>query len=504
MRALPSLLVLAALAGFAALTITAPFGKAGLMADLCVYDEIYAQSWDDFGFWRSWGVPMVSSVGDTVRERLPYAHMAPAGWWWPYFGRQMLGRGHVGYKLFPTLFAVGGALVLWWLVRRRAGDGWALVGTGLWIACPTVLIYAGLPGVESVALLCAAVMAALWLRWRAEPSRGRAIAAGVWFIVGCQMAWPFYFVAPGILLAELIQPRDDRKTRGALALFPLGVVGFALVVLHLVLGVGDVGYVLDDLARTVQNTAGDGLAGNVETIGARGDFLGSIVPMSALHLGPLGAPLFLLTLVVVLARRRWREDPVTAVAAIMLGPGLLSVIIFNGRSSTHGYYYFLLGAPFSLFLVQGARMVAEDLAPRIGQRLAILCALALLGLTVGVGVQRAWPVKAASEADGLQELATTIDALVPADTWIYCHDPSQHGAIIYSERRWLPPLPSLEFVEDVLRRREAGRIRFGQLLVIVDTGTRALAPHYVAGLDGLANRPGARRQDLGHLLLYWL
>jgi len=481
--------VVAGLVVFGTFTATAPFGQGSIMASLCHYNEVYAEAWKDFGFIRSLGVPMMDAVGETVPDRLPYAHMPPAGWWVPYAGRSLIDDRTLAYKIFPTILSCLGMLVIFGLVARQSTPGWGALFAALWMSCPAVLVYAALPGVEATTLFFSAVMLFLWERWHTRPDRSRIVVAFVWFLIGCQVAWPFYFIAPGIWAAELLRSRQDRRLGSALLLLPTGILGFIIVVLHLILGVGDAQMVFDDLWNTIGNTGAQAL----HDTGAGGDFMASIVPMSTTHFGTVGAIAFAACVLLAIALPRWRRDPLTRIGAALLGPGILSVVVFNGRSTTHGYYYFLAAAPCAIFLLQGARMVSAELSRTVTPRSAVCIGVILvLGIAI-LGAVEVWPLKEASERTGLEESARVVDAFVPPDTWICCHDLSLHDVAIYSRRRWTPHWPWQSHVGRLLEHRDRGLASMRQLLVVLDPETVKAFPEYVKWLEEEERKRGGRR-----------
>lgn len=472
---------------------TSEIGQGSLLASLARFGELYANSWDDLGFLSVAGVPLVLNFGETAIERHPYAHMPPAGWWPPYFGRALLGKTPEGLKLFSVLFAMTGLGILALLTARTAGPGYGVLATLLALAMPAVQLYAGLPGVESVSLLLAALFLAAWERAGRRPTRANSLL----FLAGCLVAWPFYFVAPGLLLASIASPGGRREWRRVLPLFPLGVLGFLLVVLHLWIGTGDLSFVIDDLAETVRNTAGDGLFGDPDAIGARADFIGSLIPMATRNLGTATAILSGLAVLLVLLLPRARRHPATRIAIVAATVGVLNVVLFNGRSATHGYYYFILSAGTAFLLAAGSRALAELLASRgMKPRTAHGLAAGIVLAASGLGVAESLDGIRLAERPGLRELARTVDALVPPERAILCHSDQILDAVLFAERRFLPPDPRAEWLDRILDAIDARRVPYRGLTVVIDAGTAAAFPGYLARLEALADtRPGASRLD---------
>lgn len=491
-----AVLALVALLLFGARTATAPFGNHGVVARMTVYSEIFAAAWDEYGFGRSLGVPMAWVLGDTVADRFPYAHQAPAGWWGPYFGRQIFGRGPLGYRFFPTLFTVLGAALLFLLARRSAGTLWAGAALAVYLARPVTLFYGGLPAAESAAFLAAALFAWLWER---RPDRSRVgIPAGLAFLAGTQVAWAFYLLWPGTVLAELFRPPAGRRFAPALRLLPLGTLGAIAVVVHLLIGIGSWEVLLRDLFDTAGEVLTGGLAGNPVNH-APVSFLDAHAAFSVENLGAAGAWLSLAGLLAAVSVRRWRREPLTRVGALFLFQGVLSLVLFNSRSTTHEYYWFLMGPPSAIFLAQGARMLAAALRPRLPVLGLPLAAGALLGVAA-FDAARARDVLDELEKPGLEALAANFDALTPPDAWICCMDLDAIEAMLYSRRRWTPPIPRPKELDEILAARSEGRVRFGPLYYYAAPAILAmplLVPVF-EHLERLAGSGRAKRLAVGN------
>jgi hypothetical protein len=405
--------------------VEADFGFGGIVSHLARFGEIYANSWDDLGFSSTLGVPLSLNTGDTIIDRVPYAHMPPAGWWPPYLGRSIWGKSTFGLKFFPTLFSMLGIAGLAWMIARATRPLLGLATVVVCLGMPAVQLYGAMPGIESISLLMVVIFVAAWER----AQRRLTWFNGALFLLGCCTAWPFYFVAPGLLLASLA--RGSREWCRALPLFPLGVVGFLLVVLHLWMGIGDLSFILNDLRETIHNTTQDGIGGDVERIGERGAFAKSILPMIRLNLGIESAILAGCTLLATLLLRRWRRDFVTYLSIVLLTIGLCNVVLFNGRSSSHAYYYFLLSLAVGLVLVNALRLLAQGLAKWTGRTpLSVGLASATIVGCLFVGLWTNWAVKLQQEAPGVRQLARQIDDQVPPGQAILWHSDSVLDAVV--------------------------------------------------------------------------
>jgi hypothetical protein len=183
---------------------------------------------------------------------------------------------------------------------------------------------------------------------------------------------------------------------------------------------------------------------------------------------------------------------------VLLTIGLCNVVLFNGRSSSHAYYYFLLSLAVGLVLVNALRLLAQGLAKWTGRTpLSVGLASATIVGCLFVGLWTNWAVKLQQEAPGVRQLARQIDGQVPAGHAILCHPESLLDAVLYSKRRWLPPLPSVPFLRGILERMDGKREVFQGVMVVMDAATASAAPDYADELKRLAEtRKGARMLTL--------
>ncbi len=489
-------LLLIVLAVFVHDRATAPFGSSAVTASMGVYCELMAQAWNEFGFARSLGVPMFSCLGETVVERVPYAHQAPAGWWWPYFGRTLFGKGSVGFRAFPVGFCALGALFLALLVRRRAGDFAGLVAALTVLFVPVVVLYAGLPGIESISFAATAGFLLLWDRWRAAPTAARSVGLRIAFLVGSQLAWSFYLLVPGLFVAEWLRGPNERRLRRVLVLFALGGLGFTLVILHLRLALGSFDAVFGRVFATAREVLTKGITDEHRPQGLEVKFWPAQTRFFSENVGaPLGIAL-LASLVLLLGSTRWRRDPSTGYGLVFLGQGLLSVILFNARSNTHGYYWFLVGPGIAVLLLQGTRALAALLATKLRSGVALGIAGAILVALIGGSRYRAEPLRRALEAEGLAGIAAAIDAQIPPEDWVASLDPLALDAMLYSERRWTPPLLIPADLDAVLAARDSGRLRFGKLWFSANAAARARFPDVLRHAEVRAARTGAPKLEV--------
>lgn len=487
-------LVAAAAGVFAARNAGAPFGTRGVVTETAYYCELFAQSWDEVGFADSLGIPMLGVYGRSVRERVPYLHHPVVGWWPPYLGRSLLGKREVGYRLLPLAFTLTGILTLAVLAGRRAGARWAPLLVVSFLACPLIQLYGAMPNMEPFTFACGAVLAVLWLRFRDRPSRRRLAALLGWFLVGTQVEWSFYLLAPGIWTAELLRPGGKSLLRPTLLLFPVGITGFVLALAHMALGTGDPGFVLHEIWSTVTATASKGLDGSSLTQASGGSFVQAQAAFLRENLGTGGLLVLPVTLVLLLGSRRWRRDPLTGVGVAFLVQAVLVVALFNAPAATHGYYWFPLAPAWALLLVQGVRAASELIAhrrPRGAWRwLPVPAALAL----VTWGALEVQPHKRALEGrdEGsvpvLETLGREVDRRFKPGTLLTTPVERWRGISLYSHRRWAPPLVEPRRVREILETRDRGAASFDHLVFLLDPGVPARFPAFTHWLQAEAAR----------------
>ena len=473
------------LAGVGWHMVTREYTPGALTTHMTAYGENYGRSWDGFGFGRSLGVPLVLTVGETALEREPYTHFPAMGWWPQYLSRHLIGRSTLSHRLPGILFSLLGILMLAMIVGRKSHPGYAVLFAVLTILVPTVSAYASLSGVEPVAMFSVAAFLILWMSaWDRGIERSRWWLYGAFFLGGL-ITWQFYFVAPGLLLAELLTGRRAASMGVVWRLFPVGVLAFLVVMAHLVIGAGSLEHVWQDMVHTIRNASSDGI-GMGGDVGERGRFLTRLPMMMQRNWGMLIAPLALGGMMMSLLSKKMRSDSVTYVAWVLTVVGALNVLLFNGRSSTHDYYYLMMGPALGLWLVQLVRVLAGWI--RIPVLMPYLIPLLLVLGAAGWDAKQGWERKESMERSGLQELARTVDLTVQPDQWICCFDQQLQATILYSERFWVSPKIDASYLEKILEDRDEGKHPFRELLVIVDPLTREQAPEFVADLDALKDR----------------
>ncbi len=497
--------------------VTADFGNGCVVTSLTVYSELMAQAWEEYGFGHSLGVPMFHCVGETVTAREPYAHQAPMGWWFPSLGRWIFGKGPQGYRFFPALFFAAAAVLLARLVWRRAGAAAAILTSLLLALCPATGLYGALPGIESVAFLATAIFLTVWNR---EPTRvgpARTLAS---YLALTPFAWSFAFVAPGVWFGEWLKPKAERRAWLAFGLGFVQVLGVILVLLHLSMGIGSFEHTFGEIFDKSSEVLTQGIANRHETLGTTTtvQFLPAQDAFSKEALGNVGRIALLLALGVAFLTRAGRRDPLTVLGVPFLAQGLLSIVVFNARSNTHGYYWLLTAPAFAIYLVVLVRTLNHYWAQYRskesdlrdfgrGWSLPFLASsLILVGTLAATDGPRAWKLRAAFEAPGLAEMARGIDSFIPPGDWISSLDTQVIEACLYSERRWTPPLLTPEIIQGVLDARRSGQARFGKLWIQLSPQAELVpAVHDLAQwLRSEASAGRAQRLSLGTLEVFAL
>ena len=482
--ALPGVLALAVV--YAALNVGAAFSREGMVTELAVYCELMSQPWDEMGFARTLGMPMLSPVGETVAERHPYIHHPPAGFWPNYFGRTLLGKSEEGYRLFPVVATGLSALLLFLLTRPVAGPLFAFLATLLFLLSPLIQLYGAMPNSEPYTLLFGLVLAVFYLRYKRAPSRGRYVTLLAWFLLGCQVDWQFYFLAPGIWIAELLEPKETRRLKPLLWLLPVGILGFLVVILHMRLAVGSFEVVIDQIKAAVSATQ-QVLMEDPEA-SASGGFLALQGANFRGNFGLASGILILAVLPFALLLPRWRRDPLTRLGVMFLAGGILTVSLFNRQAAFHEYFWCLAAAGCPLLVLQGGRLVTaliEGAGPaRPLVRLSVVLVLVALSVLTLEGV---WEKKEAFEGEGYADIAAQLDRLIDEqvgrDSCISSPEDSLRPALLYSKKRWTPPLIWPEKLRQILAARDAGRAGFKKLVVIVNSSSREKWPDLFSFLE---------------------
>ena len=504
------LIVLILIGLFVGLEIEAPFGY-GVVSDTAVYCELFARSWDDLGFVRSLGIPMVMALGPDVRDGHPYLHHPVVGWWPPYLGRAILGRTPAGYRLFPVLFTALAAWILFRFVRRRAGPAWGVALALLFFTAPLVVYYGSMPNMETFTLPVAALQIWLWWRWRDDPKDRRRFAWFLaWFLVGSQVEWSFYLLAPGIWVAELLRPGGRSLLWPTLWLLPVGIGGFALALLHMALGTGSLAFVVDQVAATAGAAATAGMQGKTVEAELGTGFFDSQAHFLWENLGYVGAAMLVLALASALGSRRWRRDPLTAAGVALVVQGVLAVVLFNSASATHGYYWFPVAPGAALLFVQGARALQAALG-RQSPRLATILAALLMIAIAGAGHLESASNKSTLTSRELEAQAHFLDGRLEAygvdpAAWISSPETLERiglaNYMLYSHHRWTPPLSEGDWLDMVLEARERGHVGFPGLAVVLLASARERFPRLVDRLDQLVREGRADRVNLETQLVH--
>lgn len=90
-------------------------------------------------------------------------------------------------------------------------------------------------------------------------------------------------------------------------------------------------------------------------------------------------------------------------------------------------------------------------------------------------------------------MAELIDTQVPADRAFVCFRDEILDAVLYSKRRFLPPLPSIPLLDGILSRMDRGEEPFTGLVVLLDEQSEAAFPEYAAKLRMEAKRRAEAR-----------
>jgi hypothetical protein len=484
-RALGCLAVLTLSIAYASLNVGAPFASEGMPTELAIYCELMSQPWDELGFGATLGMPMLSPVGDTVAERHPYIHHPAAGFWPNYAGRTLLGKSEEGYRIFPVVATGLSALLLYLVVSTLAGAFFAFLVSLLFLVSPQIQLYGAMPNSEPYTLLCALVLVVLYLRYRTEPSRKRLLALLVWFLIGSQVDWQFYFMAPGIWVAESIAPRGERHLKPLLLLLPAGILGFLLVIAHMWLAVGSIEIVATQIKEAVSATQ----QALVEDPGAdsSGGFLATQARNFRNNFGTSWAVIVPCALLALLAFRRWRHDDLTRVGVACLAAGVVTVTIFNRQAAGHEYFWNFAAAGCPVLVVQGGRLLLSpwEAGPSSGSRGRLVLATLLVAVSA-LTLWGTWDRKQAFEREqfaGIEQIDRAIDELVGTRVCLSTPDEHLRCAMLYSRHRWAPPLVWPEQIRKILSVRDEGRAGFEKLVIILTEASRKTWPEFCSYLE---------------------
>jgi len=492
-RGLVFLVLLLICGAFFLQNIDAPFGTEGVPTELAVYCEVMSQAWDEVGFVESLGMPMLAPVGETVAERRPYIHHPPAGFWPNHAGRALLGKSEAGYRIFPILATLLTAVLLHLLVRPLAGTHMALLAALSFLALPFTQLYGAMPNSEPFTLLWAVLLLLARRFMTRRPSPMRAKLFFLVFLLGTQIDWQFYFMAPALLLAEGATAPKERRWRPLLRLFPLGVLGFFLVIAHMLAAVGIPRLVFNQIKEAVlatQPALARDLRGEEHL-----DFLSAQSEIFLRNFGSPGVVLLGVLLLVLVFSRRWRRDPLSGSTLTLVLGGLLTVVVFNRQAATHEYFWNLAAAGIPLVVVQAARILERallrlGLAARGAAGIALLLPLVFAAWSF-VSVQ---PRKAAFEKTGNAALAAGMDEIMDLRFRVPICITSPEAALrplmLYSRHRWAPPIFEPDDVLFVLREMDAGRAGFRRLVVLVAPASRARWPRLFTFLEEESRRRG--------------
>lgn len=433
----------ALLAAVVAIAVQAPRLSRPLDGSLAsaaaTYHVLFFRNWDDAGFAKLRGIPCVGIGGETIAERDPYLHHPVLTYWIGYSFRRLFGWNEAAFRLLPFLAHVLSALLLVRLAERFLAARTAALAGVLFAIWPLSLLYGAMPNPESTVLLFLLLGFLNHVRvLETGSTRGRWFRL-LSFAIGCQIDWQVSFLAPALLVFELLLPKP-RRLGEVFWLFVAGGLSLLLLLLYFLWAMESVGALGEHVLRTAAVTL-TGQKGNRSFEGFLEIQRGIVSSMVGL---PAVLILLLLFVAGVLRPARLRSLKGALVVASFV-PFLLNFALFRVPAYDHEFYWM----PGMIGLCLGSATALEGLHARslvLGAGAELLLAGSLVWLSLAA------EHKAASLPLPYREVAALLDRFaVPEDLVL---TPERVGpAMFYAKVRLYEGVTSVAMIEDALKRR---------------------------------------------------
>lgn len=443
------------------------------------YHVLFFRNWDEAGFAALSGIPCVGIGGATVAERDPYLHHPVLTYWIGYAARRALGWREGAFRLLPGIATILSAVLTVLLAGRLVGPFHAFLAGIIFLSMPLVVAFGTMPNPEASVVLALLTGFLLHARLRERPGKGRSFALYAAFFVGCQLDWQVYFLAPALVVREWCRPREERRLRAPLVLFPLGVAAFTLTCAHFAFGFGDAAALQEHVAKTLGATVG----------GAAGHTLEAFLANQAkTWLQYLGWPVLLAVASLIgagILSRRARAAHAAGPLLALSVPVVLNLGLFRTPSFDHDFYWM----PAMVVLPAAIAVALGRLSARWP-----LAWLAAALLVVGGNVFLALKNEVAARAiTPWSELAVMVDRLAEPEDLVLTPEP-WGPTMFYAKARFYERVQDLQTIQQALERRRyfkklhvfmwaAHRDRYAGMSGWLDQNARA-NDHPLAGIRG--------------------
>ena len=315
----------------------------------------------EYGFVATGGVPVAQSWPGTLQESVRYvSHPAPMTWLWWLGASVPAIPEELGLRLVPLLANLLTLPLCFFALRRQASALAAAVGTLVWATLPMSAYYGSIPSGEALLLPWLLLLWVLHARWRAGV--GSAVVLATVFGLGCCIDWAFYWAAPALGVAALLQGSFRAQFKLLLTLLLSGVAAFGLYVLHMSLVAGG----FEQFTQQLQSALGVERAVQADLVGfleAQWSFLRALYGVPALALLALG-------LLAVSTQRGRRFAPFAAFGATV---ALLHVGLFHRHAFDHDFW----SIPLCLCVAMAGAALVDVVLERHRLAVAVLVALAV-------------------------------------------------------------------------------------------------------------------------------
>jgi 4-amino-4-deoxy-L-arabinose transferase-like glycosyltransferase len=345
------------------------------------YNAILGRNYlHNYQWTRDWGVPVQSFPSPTGDPPTYYANHPPLVPLLVALSYSIFSEGEWQTRLTPALCTLGCIVVIYTMLRERAGPRAATLAALLFAATPMAIFFGGMADViNSQVVLFALLTVAAYLRFSERTDARRLLLLIGAFALAALSDWPAFFLVP-VLCVHFVFTHRPRQWGWIFAFGFATVVIFFAIFLHITMVTGNWTLIQERLLRRSVSTHTDSQQVFDWGIWLKEAVWGYNVKRHTIPLMLLGVA----WMMVDGWRIRRTDDPAATPVRLLLAWALVHVVVGRQGVLNHDWWWWVLTPGLAMAAALNLDRICRYLESRGAQRWAIYA------LVVTVGAWCAW------------------------------------------------------------------------------------------------------------------